>query len=265
MNNYIFDWDRNSQRILETNKYTTYHKQDREGIALIQYLSNQKKYNKEDIYSVWKDISGSKIEFLDDSEKRKIFDRFFKTSLTWKFKKGKSFAIYQEELDYLNSLIIPMWAKEYLLALLCVYKYYNDKWCVYTKDIKCFCHSRTKEGRSRPERELYLHNLFTRYNLYDLSMLYINNKEVLSIKVNYAKGEGKVIAVLETPNEVSTLFKMLKCEKKCKICGGIFSYTVRSFTQELCPICYKKERNRKKYLNYKTRHSHAIHCDNENK
>ena len=56
MNGYIFDWDENSEKILNGEGYTTVGHQFMEQVALFRYLMDHG-YTKDDVDKVWRNTN----------------------------------------------------------------------------------------------------------------------------------------------------------------------------------------------------------------
>ena len=153
MNDYIFDWAENSEKILAGGGYTTKAHQTFEQIMLFAYL-REKGYSKDEIFSLWIKTDSLLLQKIgDDKDQRdKYFGKLFADSTKYKIEKGNRIDIYQSEIDFINNMEVSMWIKQYVLAMLCVYKWYGKEWCVYNDKIKRFCYSCTSTKRERDRK-----------------------------------------------------------------------------------------------------------------
>lgn len=244
MNGYIFDWEENCEKILQTKKYTTESHQFMEQAVLFKYLYDEGK-TKDEIYNIWLETESKLLEKSngDIEDINFIFGKLWSAASHWKIVKNNSIVIYQEEIDYINSLEVFGWIKEYLLALLCIYKYYGKKWCKYDSKIKAFCFSVTSVKREREEHKSKLKECFDKYAPYSISII----DTTLSYKLNFVVTEGHVVMEIPNPRYVPTVIKLIKNQKICEACGQPFEYTSQTIKNRLCPACKKRERYKKQY------------------
>lgn len=244
MNNVIFDWESNSLKIMETGRYSTNNRQYLEQLNLISLLIEQG-YDKQSIYSIWKNTDSLILSKIKDDidEIDFVFNRIYLNAKSWKVSKGNQIKIYQEEIDYINSLEVLPWIKEYLLALLSVYKFYSKPWCLYSEDIRRFCFSTTYYGRERDKMRIHLSDCLNRYEPYRI----YTGENGAYFKCNFAKETGELLVTIEEPRQVQETFKYIKNEKVCNECGNKFEYNSKTIRNELCPECSKKLRYKKQY------------------
>lgn len=243
MNNYIFNWEKNCEKILKDKKYTTIKNRIMEQIFLFAYLK-KKGMDEDEIYNIWlNDIEEPEYRNtvkISDDNKRKYFDLIWSKAKNIEIKKTEKIILYKNEIDYINSLQTSLWVKQYILSMLCVYKFFASDWCEYKKNIKTFCYSCTSLGRERIDSIKILNEAMLKYNLYDIIMK--NNK--LYYKMNFCNNKGEVEYELEDPRQISEIIDCLKCEKVCSICGKTFTYTYRTKNMDKCHECWLKERNK---------------------
>ena len=253
MNDYIFDWAENSEKILAGGGYTTKAHQTFEQIMLFAYL-REKGYSKDEIFSLWIKTDSLLLQKIgDDKDQRdKYFGKLFADSTKYKIEKGNRIDIYQSEIDFINNMEVSMWIKQYVLAMLCIYKWYGKEWCVYNDKIKRFCYSCTD---AKKEQEWNIKALSNCINIY--KPFYINNRDnFFFFFFLFCANFGEVFSI-NNPRCVCDLFYLLKNIKTCENCGCVFTYNAYSAKTKLCSDCKKKERYKKQYINYlknKTRH-----------
>ena len=241
MNDYIFDWAENSEKILAGGGYTTKVHQTFEQIMLFAYL-RERGYSKDEIFSLWIKTDSLLLQKIgDDKDQRdKYFGKLFADSTKYKIEKGNRIDIYQSEIDFINNMEVSMWIKQYVLAMLCIYKWYGKEWCVYNDKIKRFCYSCTDVKNERDKFSLILFRALDKYKVYIVS----NRNANVAFKILFLESENSDIKYsIKEPRKVCDLFKFLKNEKKCLNCGNIFEYDYHTQKINICPICYKKQRN----------------------
>ena len=253
MNEQIFDWNENSEKILNGGGYTTFHSHFREQVALVRYLLDRGK-SKEEIYDQWKQTNPKEIEFADtEDEIREFFGRIWRKSKKWINRLYPPIQIYQEEIDFINGMDVTPWVREYVLTLLTVYKYYGQTWCAYTNRIKCFCYSQTYVKIEREQYTMKLCDCIKNYKPYTTVIHDCN----VAFKINFAQCLGTRIATIKNPAEVQKLFPLLKKERVCSCCGKVFSYKTGKLKRTECDECYAKRRYQKQN-SYKTKYNTKV-------
>lgn len=245
MNKYIFDWAENSEKILRSGKYTTKVNQFMEQAMFCRYLRDRGK-DRGDTFSLWlKSFPLSVKRAHGDMEDIDYtFDRVWQYSERLQIFKHNEIVIYQEEIDFINSMEVLSWVKEYMLTMLCIYKYYGEEWCRYDRKIKTFCYSATSIKRERTENTAKITECINKYAPYELSIRSRGNT-ALAFKMLFAKDRGVEVGRIPNPRHVEQLFVLLTNEKRCTKCGRNFPYSSYTVKNILCPRCYKKERHRK--------------------
>lgn len=243
MNDYIFDWAENSEKILAGGGYTTKVHQTFEQIMLFAYL-RERGYSKDEIFNLWIKTDSLLLQKIgDDKDQRdKYFGKLFADSTKYKIEKGNQIDIYQSEIDFINNMEVSMWIKQYVLAMLCIYKWYGKEWCKYDVKIKRFCYSCTRLKR---EFENSAKTLSESINLYKPYII-TNRGEHSVFKVTFVKKDRQFVKSLSSPRELKNILTLIKNEKKCKKCGKIFEYDHHTKHLELCRDCWIKMRNSEK-------------------
>ena len=243
MNEHIFDWVENSAKVLKTKQYSTFHSRFREQVALVRYLLDQG-LQKEEIYEKWKETNPHEIQYADDEqEKKEVFGRVWRKAKKWHNRFYSPITIYQEEIDFINSMSVILWIKQYILAMLCVYKYYHEAWCCYTNRIKCFCYSQTYVQNEREEYTLKMCECLKSYRPYT-TVIHDSN---VAFKMNFAQMMGTPLITLHNPAYVQDAFQYLKDSRICSKCGKAFEVNSAKLRRDMCEECYRKERARKQY------------------
>lgn len=244
MNDYIFDWAENSEKILAGGGYTTKAHQTFEQIMLFAYL-REKGYSKDEIFSLWIETDSLLLQKIgDDKDQRdKYFGKLFADSTKYKIEKGNRIDIYQSEIDFINNMEVSMWIKQYVLAMLCVYKWYGKEWCVYNDKIKRFCYSCTNIKKERDKNTKSLFEMNNKYSAY-----WINTRNsFVSFKMLFSvNSQNKnIVKTIISPRSVNELFNLLKTEKICVNCGKVFIYDGHNMHINVCKKCYDINRNKK--------------------
>lgn len=238
MTDYIFNFAENNKYLEEHKECTTKKHQRFELLVYIKGLILQK-INKEQIFERVININcwifkGTK----DEDELKYIFDKIYEQAVNWEIPiSGKDIVIYQEEIDYINQLDCLMWLKQYIFALLCIYKYYGNKWCSFNKYLRSFAFSCTHYKIERDHHKYCIQILLQKEKLYDFS----DYNGELKLKVNFATQEGVSLITFSSPREVEKYLYLLKNEKSCINCGAVYEFTSRNWRVGLCPLCYKKK------------------------
>lgn len=241
MNDYVFDWAENSEKILNGEGYTTKVHQTFEQIMLFCYL-REKGYNKEQIFDAWIKTDSLLLQKIgDDKDQRdKYFGKLLADSTKYKIEKGNEIKIYQSEIDFINKMEVSMWIKQYVLTMLCIYKWYGKEWCVYNDKIKRFCYSCTDVKREKSDVfALLLSKCLEQYKPYIIK--HLNGKVVFKINFdNFA--ENRVVFSIANPRNIEAKINNIKCEKICEICGKTFEYNSHNKHLNICKACYNKRR-----------------------
>ena len=253
MNDYIFDWAENSEKILAGGGYTTKVHQTFEQIMLFAYL-REKGYSKDEIFNLWVRTDSLLLQKIgnDKDQRDKYFGKLFADSTKYKIEKGNCIDIYQSEIDFINNMEVSMWIKQYVLAMLCVYKWYGKEWCVYNDKIKRFCYSCTSTKKERDRNSELLHKCLTNYSPYIVNSW--NN--TVSFKILFLNNGviSDYVYRIKSPRDVIDLFGLIKSQKKCLQCGSIFAYDNHTINSTFCQNCRKKFLYKRKYKNYLKNH-----------
>lgn len=250
MTEYIFDWKSNCENILKTGEYTTRNHQYTEQVVLFRYLIDRG-LAQDEIYEKWSNTNSilyNKIK--DDSVEINFhFWRIYRMAQKWEIKTYNKIIIYKSELDFINSMNVVRWIKEYVLTMLCIYKYYGLSWCKYDKDIKRFCYSVTYQKRERVKTIEKLSEAFNKYNICTFTVA----SSVPHYKINFISNvkDDVIVGQIDNPRQAPDLMGLIKCERVCPVCGKTYEYTSKNYHIDMCPECVKHERYKR---NYQKRH-----------
>lgn len=108
----------NSERMLKTGEFQTEYFHNDEMTWLISYLRNVKKMDKKQIFAKWVHFY-VKNENITPEYAKDQFKSFWISSYKHTMKdKNPEIVIWQEEIDYINSLPIAKWLREYMYIIL---------------------------------------------------------------------------------------------------------------------------------------------------
>ena len=236
MNDYIFDWAENSEKILNGEGYTTKVHQTFEQIMLFCYL-REKGYNKEQIFDLWIKTNSLLLQKIDDDkdQRDKYFGKLLSDSTKYKIEKGSEIKIYQSEIDFINKMEVSLWIKQYVLTMLCIYKWYGKEWCRYDNKIKRFCYSCTSQKKeNNSSNSKVLSECCNEYNPY-----IVRCKEASVVFKQNIESSGDILLILSNPRSVLECMELLKCEKTCVKCGRVYEYNYHNKHLSFCSECYK--------------------------
>lgn len=239
MSDYIFDWEENSQRMLLEKRCTTKRHQYMELVALIRYLidagENQENIKLQILSIDSTYLNPHKHDYL---ELENIFSRLWKKAKEQEHFHFSPIVIYESEIQFINNMEVLRWVKEYILTMLCVYKYYGNRWCKYTAELKSFCFSMTSAKRNKNELNDKIALCLQRYAPYEMKLFDIN----LAYRMTFCAKEGTAISQINNPNHVKSIMNLITTEKKCSCCGENWTYSSYNINTDLCPSCKQKER-----------------------
>ena len=108
----------NSERMLKTGEFQTEYFHNDEMTWLISYLRNVKKLDEKDIFVKWVPFY-LKNENVTPEYARDQFKSFWSSSYKYVMKdKNPEIVIWQEEIDYINSLPVAKWIRQYMFILI---------------------------------------------------------------------------------------------------------------------------------------------------
>lgn len=238
MNGYIFDWNENSEKILNGDGYTTVGHQFMEQVALFRYLMD-KGYSKDDVDRVWRNTNSIAYQKVadDKDETERLFARIWGKAAKWKNNvQGNEIVIYQSEIDFINNMEVLPWIKQYVLTLLCVYKWWGREWCRYDKKIRTFCFSCTDIKKERDRNAEKITECIDRYHPYEVKIIDVS----LSFKIMFGESDS-IVAQISNPRDIDRVLKLIRNSKICLNCGNTFEYNSHSILNCLCPDCHNQK------------------------
>lgn len=223
----------------------------KESTWLICYLKKQK-MSIDEIYNIWKEMM---LKLDPDYEEtgllQRTFDLLCAGAKRVRLGSMRSVIIFQEEIDAINAVFLPLWVKRFLLTLYVCCKIRGKS----VIDEDCFdmfdeiIHLCGKQ-RVRLEEKEFLIN-----RLEQAGLLKCNNSEYtdsfgdIMVTLNYsfafARDDGIVGFSIFTPYDLPEFYSMLKNEFKCERCGKMFEKSSWG-KSNLCKECkeqLEKERS----------------------
>ena len=259
----IVDWKKTCEYIHRKKELLTDDPTDnkhklKQEIMYLKYLKEIIGLNKEDSYREWKKIkNGLASKFMDDELDQKsqflnlyafLSKKTFKTILT--FKDIEPVIIYEDEIEYLNNLQVPLWAKQYWFCLLFYYKFENQVSKVVYKSSSLNSWSMQNisvSGRNYGAYQMKLaeYRIQTGKNI--IQMYTPGRKDKYPSYVpSFIKFAGKPAYIAHDINEVQQALKLLKdFPRYCNICGKTF-FASSKCKRECCDECYKIIRRKNK-------------------
>lgn len=267
----IVDWFRNCKKIEETHLLSDEDPSDnkirfRQEIVYVNYLLHVKNFTEQEAFDDWCAIqNGVASLFKDDKEQlniefRRILNKGQKnkyTKLNYKAEL-KPITIYQQEVDFLNSLNVPVWIKQYWGCLLFYYKFerQNVKRVEKSPTLNAWCIRHTEYKRKNYGGNCQ--DIIARHKM-NLSQEVIQDFVKLgrdtypSYVPAFKQKKGKVYKKYSVIDEIDDfLLSIVPNTKVCANCGKTFVVSSKS-KRKLCDECYKeyirvKDRARKKAI-----------------
>lgn len=253
----------NCQRMLSTKEFQTKYWHNEELCWLIKYLKLNR-YSKENIYQNWKFFRLKDKNEYDEEMLYCDFKSFNKLSKTVVFKDRPKIFVYQEEINYINSLPIPLWIRQYVYFLLlhikCTENIYYD--CLPYYDYYRLLPITDKHEKLRYNLLKKLKQLGIVENTEIIEkhkslpicdengfVVGIENDVVVTdtrLKINlninhYSEPIKIYVTILDALNDIDKI----NANYKCPICGKEYEFTKR-MKRDICQSCYAKKRNKQK-------------------
>ena len=255
----------NCERMLKTGDFQTLYWHNEELTWLIRFL-RQKRTPKEKIYQIWKSFRAKDKPEYDEEALRENFKSFYDNSLCVVFNdKYSVLRLYQEEIDYINSLPAPLWIRQYIYMLLLHIKgTSNENYDFLPYDdyyrflaIKNNHSSILKAQLIKKLRSFGIVKNVKVSETYDelpvcnedgLQVGVENNvtvvNERLSIKLPIKSPKTVVKDYINIMDAIGDMDKYIHSYYKCPVCGATYEFTNR-MQRGVCKSCYIKQRNKK--------------------
>lgn len=275
----IVDWYNNCKKI-HRSKLINLSGQDKrhkikQEIVYLAFLRDHLHFNNQRIFKEWKKIkNGVAALFATDTEQQLIeFYHLYKKSSSEKYTKLNysrpldPINIYEEEINFLNSLEVPLWVKQYWLSLLFYYKFACQS--SHRVQISSSLNNWAINNCTAIIDERYSdkQDLIAKYKI-KIKKPIINYLPKTSqehyncYEMSFLQNNGRVLGKYKNINQINDAIKLLKETLYiCPKCGCKFIKSSRSKT-DLCPECYKTKRKEDVAKNVKKNYYKNISSNN---
>ena len=255
----IFDWIDNCRKIITTKHFPNNDGQEKKSmlqqhLILFRYLEEQDKKSKAEIKNFWLTTDSIYLTTIPEDSKEKWIDIQFnklwklRTKNAINFVEGQmvyNFPIYQEEIDYINSLKCDTWLRKALLLMLVCAKHNKNGILKYNNTTTAWIEEMIDPKYKVRNKMLKIGNVNAKYKLFKFVSF---GSKVNKIKINFMKDKGIEAAIVYSPNYARDILELIQpytitCEK----CGKQFEPSSKNKIN-LCPECYIKQRNQCKQL-----------------
>lgn len=250
------DRDVNSKRLLSTNSFQTKKWHNEELVWLIKYLTTLGKSN-DDIYETWKYFYKKDKPDYEEADYQIVFKSFVKNSVKSKRVKYNKPYIYQEEVDYINSLPVPLWIRQYMFIILLHSRTVKQEEFMFFQ-IDEYKHFLSIKNTNISLLQHQISKWLSQYNFakkievkehYDVmpdsdygSIEYdvdcVDIKFLIRSPVNNCSNKIKFETILDALNNINIY---IVSEMVCPICGERFLIKPKQKLY-ICDNCYKKHR-----------------------
>lgn len=256
----IFDWIENCKQIIQTKHFPNSDGHEKktmmlQHIILFKYLEDQEKKTREEVKQFWLTTDSIYLTNIPDDDKDKWIDVQFeklwklRTKNAINFVEGQmvyNFPIYQEEIDYINSLDCSTWLRKALLLLLACAKHNKTGLLKYNNTTTAWIEKMIDPTKKVRDKMLKIGMLNVKYKLFEFKYYGEYNNR---IKLNFIKNKGKEIAIVYSPNFMKEYLNLINDSTiTCTKCKKEFVPSPKQQTT-LCPECYHNKRKQDK-LNY---------------
>ena len=255
----ILDWNAHCYKIHTTRKLDRSDPSNNKSIFsqethYVRYLM-LKNVSKLKIYEHWSRIkNGMAAVFSDDPELRiGTFGRIYKAAETipervFNMHYG-AVKIYKSEINYLNAIQAPIWAKQYWLTMLIYWKFASQ----HTKNVNIdttLCNWAMRHTDLKDTRFGLYQDKLAQYN--HLEKGYVMNTGIIKSRNcrNYwfdwsiEKSNEEFVEIKNLDNCKKALKLIVANIKICPKCGKRFTTSSKTKT-DLCPECYSQERKQR--------------------
>lgn len=252
----IINWKKHCEKVRETRLLSTKDVSDKkktyeQEVMFVKYLLFIGK-DKTACFAEWSRIkNGIAHEFKKDIEQqliqfRYIYNAALRTSDELLMANLEPVVIYQEEVDYLNSLNAPSWMKQYWAIMLVNYKFQKQLFpkVKYNATLRAWAFRQIKGIQQRysnhaesirKQEEAIGTKIINSY-------VYNDRKARIYYNMSCCQESGTPALELKDIDEAKKILTLIsKNSKVCSVCGKHF--TINSKTKrDLCDNCYKKYR-----------------------
>ena len=255
----IFDWIENCKQIIQTKHFPNSDGHEKktmmlQHIILFKYLEDQEKKTREEVKQFWLTTDSIYLTNIPDDDKDKWIDIQFeklwsmrsRSRLNFIDEKNKivyNFPIYQEEIDYINSLECSTWLKKALLLLLACGKHNKNGFLKYNFTTTAWIERMINLSYKVRDKMYKIGQINMKYHLFDFK---IYGGRVNYIKMCFARNRGTVVAVVYSPSFMKDYLDLIQENiLECSCCHKKFTPSSKQKTS-LCPECYKIKRKKDK-------------------
>ena len=255
----LLDYNKSIEQVLRTGKYLTKYKIFSEEMALCQYLYAEEKKSKEEIFEIWKKTENPMTESYsishDEDELRASFNFVWNLAMqrnalySTHYRPAK---IWQEELDYINSLPVAQWYRKYLVCLLALSKVFPSQPFPYSSlTIESVILKKIgMEHEMKASKRMKMAQWNNKLRLYEIVMNPLKSTMQMKVWIDYnIKDAGTTIDYTGTPlvvtdNELTGIEAVLdRCAPglvHCAVCGQDIEVGPHfQKTNPLCPECQR--------------------------
>ena len=252
----IFDWLKNCEDIYNTLHFPNEDAQERktmlfQHIMFFKYLEENKKMTREEVKCYWLTTDSVYLKNIPDEDSQEWIEIEF--SKLWNMRnKNKinfldtnhmvyNFPIYQQEIDYINSLDCSCWYKKALLLMLGCAKHNKSGLLKYNYTTTAWIERVIDPTKKVRDKMKNIGMLNLKYHLFD----FVNfGSNANYIKMTFMKTKGNIVSVVYSPNAMQECLNLIQEDSKvCGSCGKEFIPSTKSQT-DLCPDCYKEYRHK---------------------
>lgn len=264
----IFDWVENCKQILQTKHFPNSDAQEKktmlfQHITLFKYMNDVLNLTRNQIFNFWLSTDSIYLQNIprDDAkgwaivEFNKIWILRKKSAINFEdtnSQKIYNFPIYQEELDFINSLDCSWWYKRALLLLLGAAKHNKSGLLKLNYTTTAWVEKTIDPNHKEREKMRKLGLLNARYHLFDSFFTFVQYGKKANanfVKVTYKLDKGEIAGVVYSPNYMKDILDLIPEDTiVCPGCGKKFVPTPKQQT-EYCSECYKKIRKQDRHKN----------------
>ena len=263
----------NCERMLKTGKFQSEHWHADECVWLIKYLRTKKKSEKE-VFEKWKFFWKQHKPEYDDDDFKQNYKSFSGNATTVLLKDYPKTVVYQDEIDYINSLPLPLWMRQYVYILLihskttCNDKYdhlpYADyHWWLSIKNNHSSDHKAALAVRLKELGIIKIVHVKEDYELlpeidefgnligYERNASVINDRLQFCLPVVIKHQDNKIVydTIVDALGDINKINDAYRCD----ICGKKFRINTRT-QRYICDECWNnKRKNQSKLLMRKKR------------
>ena len=260
----IFDWIENCKQILQTKHfpntkgYETIN-MNLQHLVLFKYMEQIEHKTKEEIKLFWLTTDSPLLRELPEDDKEQWVNVEFEKLWSMRNKsiidftkqgaKIYNYPIYQEEVDYINSLNCDTWIRQALFLMLGCAKHNRSGLVKFNYATTAWIEKIVSPDKVIRDKIVKIGKVNQKYDLYSITGR-ISKKGYRSnwLHLNFAKDKGTVCAIVYSPNSLVEYLDLIQ-EKidTCPKCGVTFTKSSKAQTN-LCKDCYVKYRREKKTM-----------------